>query len=172
MYFYRQVNGEPPADLVSSQDITDVHARNNQIRRNVILGLVNEAAVAVATATTITPQRSRRTTAPSSGAEPMPEGGDETMVGGTTNIDARRGGCGSVPIYWDSPEASKLFGFCYENGDNVFQGIEKQIDLLAEVMKSHDGYKKLLETLIKCLYHLHRFFPLETNVSICTLRIV
>ena len=102
----------------------------------------------------------------------MPEGGDETMVGGATSINARRGGCGSVPIYWDLPEASKLFGFCYKNGDNVFQGIEKQIDLLAEGLKSHDGYKKLLETLIKCLYHLHRYFPLETNVSICALCIV
>jgi hypothetical protein len=100
-YFYRQDNGEPPANPVSSRDITDVHARNNQIRRNVIRqGLVNEAAVAAAMATTITPQRSRRTTAPSSEAEPMSEGGDETMVGGATSIDARRGGCGSVPIYY------------------------------------------------------------------------
>ncbi len=40
-YFYRQVNGELPADLVSSRDITDVHARNNQIQRNAIRGLVN-----------------------------------------------------------------------------------------------------------------------------------
>ncbi len=40
-YFYRQVNGKPPADPVSSRDITDVHARNNQIRRNAIRGLVN-----------------------------------------------------------------------------------------------------------------------------------
>ncbi len=40
-YFYRQVNGEPPANPVSSRDITDVHARNNQIRRNTIRGLVN-----------------------------------------------------------------------------------------------------------------------------------
>ena len=100
-YFYRQVNGEPPADPVSSRDITDVHARNNQIRRNVICqGPVNEAAVVAAMATTITPQLSRRTTAPSSEAEPMLEGGDEMMVGGATSIDARRGGCGSVPIYY------------------------------------------------------------------------
>ncbi len=50
---------------------------------------------------------------------PMPEGGDETMGGGATGNDAWRGKCGSVPIYWDSPEAAKLFGFCYENGDNA-----------------------------------------------------
>ena len=90
----------------------------------------------------------RRTTAPSSSTwsdRPnerrmiadtlMPEGGEETMGGGATGYDARRGICGSIPIYWDSPEAAKLFGFCYENGDNVFQGIEKQIVLLAEVLK-------------------------------------
>ncbi len=40
-YFYRQINCEPRADPVSSSDITDVHARNNQIRRNAIRGLVN-----------------------------------------------------------------------------------------------------------------------------------
>jgi hypothetical protein len=79
----------------------------------------------------------------------MPEGGDETMGGGATGNDARRRRCGSVPIYWDSPEAAKLFGFCYENGDNVFQGIEKQIVLLAKVLKSNDGYKKIVRDIDK-----------------------
>jgi hypothetical protein len=50
---------------------------------------------------------------------PMPEGGDEMMGGGATGNDAWRGRCGSVPIYWDLPEAAKLFGFCNENGDNA-----------------------------------------------------
>ena len=190
-YFYRQVNRERPADPVSARDITDVHTKNNQIRRNAIRGLVNntraeispcrnEAVAAAATmmTTTMTPRQSwrqttispcrndaspaaavtmvttmktrrrspRRTTAPSSSTwsdRPnerrmiadtlMPEGGEETMGGGATGNDARRGICGSVPIYWDSPEAAKVFGFCYENGDNVFQGIEKQLSCLPRI---------------------------------------
>ncbi len=72
----------------------------------------------------------------------MPKGSDAMMGADATGNHGMSEGCGRVPIYWDSPEAAKLFGFDYANGADVFQGIEKQIDLLAEVSKSHDGYKK------------------------------
>jgi hypothetical protein len=39
-YFYWQVNGESPADPAYACNITDVHARKNQIRQNAIWGLV------------------------------------------------------------------------------------------------------------------------------------
>jgi hypothetical protein len=42
-FFYWQVNGEPPANPACALDITDVYARNNQIRRNAIQGLVSNS---------------------------------------------------------------------------------------------------------------------------------
>jgi hypothetical protein len=43
-YFYRQINGEPPANPASARDITDVRARNNQIWRNAFRGLVTNSS--------------------------------------------------------------------------------------------------------------------------------
>jgi hypothetical protein len=33
-YFYRQVNGKPPADPVSPLDITDEHSKSNLLQRD------------------------------------------------------------------------------------------------------------------------------------------
>jgi hypothetical protein len=35
-YYFRQVNGKPPADPVSASDVADVHASTNQLRRDCI----------------------------------------------------------------------------------------------------------------------------------------
>ena len=37
-----------------------------------------------------------------------------------------------LPIYWESPEAAKLFGFDYKDGegDNVFDGLTVRVKIL------------------------------------------
>jgi hypothetical protein len=50
----------------------------------------------------------------------------------------------SVPSYWDSPEAAKLFGFSYKNGDDVYTGLHKIDELLSYTQQSHDGYKQFV----------------------------
>jgi len=34
----------------------------------------------------------------------------------------------SLPLYWDSPDAVKLFGFSYKNGDDVYTGLQQIIE--------------------------------------------
>ena len=50
----------------------------------------------------------------------------------------------SLPLYWDSPEAAKLFGFSYKNGDDVYTGLQQIIELLSYTQQSHDGYKHVV----------------------------
>ncbi len=50
----------------------------------------------------------------------------------------------SVPSYWDSPEAAKLFGFSYKNGDDVYTGLQEIVKLLSYTQQSHDGYKQFV----------------------------
>jgi hypothetical protein len=80
---------------------------------------------------------------------PMPEGSNGMMGVDATGNHGMSERCGSIPIYWDLPEAAKLFGFNYANGNDVFQGIEKQIGFLAKVSKSHDGHKKIVRDIDK-----------------------
>ena len=42
-----------------------------------------------------------------------PCGGEETGTGTADEVSSVE-----VPLFWDSPEAAKLFGFSYENGDD------------------------------------------------------
>ena len=52
-------------------------------------------------------------------------------------------GLDDLPIYWESPEAAKLFGFNYKDGegDDVFGGLTVRVKILTEVLRSADGYK-------------------------------
>ena len=65
----------------------------------------------------------------------------------------------SLPLYWDSPEAAKLFGFSYQDGDDVHKGVQDIITLLTWAQQSHDGYKHFVanidqaEALITTKYH-------------------
>ncbi len=34
----------------------------------------------------------------------------------------------SIPSYWDSPKATKLFGFSYKNGDDVYTGCKRLLN--------------------------------------------
>jgi hypothetical protein len=50
----------------------------------------------------------------------------------------------SLPSYWDSPEAAKLFGFSYKNGDDVYMGLQQIVESLSYTQQSHDGYKRFV----------------------------
>ena len=49
-----------------------------------------------------------------------------------------------VPLFWDSPEAAKLFGFSFQNGDNVYKGLTNIVQLLSHAQQSHDGYRRFV----------------------------
>ncbi len=55
-------------------------------------------------------------------------------------------GLDDLPIYWESPEAAKLFGFDYKDGegDDVFDGLTSRVKILTEVLRSADGYKHIV----------------------------
>jgi hypothetical protein len=50
----------------------------------------------------------------------------------------------SLPLYWDSPEAAKLFGFSYKNGDDVYMGLQQIVESLLYTQQSHDLYKRVV----------------------------
>jgi hypothetical protein len=50
----------------------------------------------------------------------------------------------SLPSYWDSHEAAKLFGFSYKNGDDVYMGLQQIVESLSYTQQSHDGYKRFV----------------------------
>ncbi len=49
-----------------------------------------------------------------------------------------------LPIYWESPEAAKLFGFDHKNGDDVFDGLTARVKILTKVLRSSDAYKRVV----------------------------
>ncbi len=58
-------------------------------------------------------------------------------------------GLDDLPIYWEPPEAAKLFGFNYKDGegDDVFDGLTVRVEILTEVLRSADGYKRTYSSL-------------------------
>ena len=63
-----------------------------------------------------------------------------------------------LPIYWEPPEAAKLFGFDYKNGDNVFDGLIVRVKILTEVLRSSDAHKRVVS-------HSEEKFTTRTNFS-------
>ena len=52
----------------------------------------------------------------------------------------------SLPSYWDSPEAAKLFGFSYKNGDDVYLGLQQIVESLFEFVCQSLGTEALITT--------------------------
>jgi len=55
--------------------------------------------------------------------------------GGVTHINKS--------VYWDSPEAAKLFGF--NEGEDVYSKLEERVTLLKGSLQKPDGYKSILQ---------------------------
>ena len=55
--------------------------------------------------------------------------------GGVTHINKS--------VYWDSPEAAKLFGF--NEGEDVYSKLEERVTLLKGALQKPDGYKSILQ---------------------------
>ena len=53
-----------------------------------------------------------------------------------------------VPLFWDSPEAAKLFGFSYQDGDDVHKGVQDIVSSLTRAQQSHDGYKHFVANIL------------------------
>jgi hypothetical protein len=58
--------------------------------------------------------------------------------------DADGDGMPVPPLFWDSPEAAKLFGFSYKNGDDVYKGVQDIVTFLSRAQQSHHGYKSFV----------------------------
>jgi hypothetical protein len=166
-YFYRQVNGKPPADPVFALDIYDVLAKYNHLQRD-------GDCIRIGRSSTNTPTSHI-------------EGHDQTGIGGgdppldgntpkrthTSNnnndlgvtitpcrdqqvgvvaasgdkvVGTQHGSDAGldVPIYWESLEAAKLFAFDYKNRDDVFDVRKARIKILTEVLRPSDAYKRVV----------------------------
>ena len=51
----------------------------------------------------------------------------------------------SVSIHWESREAANLFGFNYDEEEDVYQGLKDRIHMLGIVVKKPNGYKNAVE---------------------------
>jgi hypothetical protein len=69
----------------------------------------------------------------------------------------------SVPSYWDSPEAAKLFGFSYKNGDDVYTGLQEIVELLSYTQQSHDGYKRFIAHVEREPFTLKQIFHIQNQ---------
>ena len=65
--------------------------------------------------------------------------GDETA---TADV-----GAAVLPLFWNSPEAAKLFGFSYQDGDDVHKGVQDIVTSLTRAQQSHDGYKHFVANI-------------------------
>jgi len=185
-------DAQPPDDPQCVLDVVDKYASSNQLRRNCIRlgsnmphvelggegggggGEDGERGGGMDSNSTRTPVRARGangkfapnandiTPARGAGAvsaiTPGNDDGQVNDVGG----EVRSNVGSSLPLYWDSPEAAKLFGFRYKNGDDVYTGLQQIIELLSYTQQSHDGYKRFVA-------HVERE-PL-TSKKICISRI-
>ena len=164
-YFYRQVNGKPPADPVSPLDISDELSKSNslcmRLGRAACMRLCR--GVGDPPSDGNTPERGGRDP-PLDVNTPERGGGDppsdentlvETTHSNQHNVlgevvtpcrDQPDAGLDDLPIYWESPEAAKLFGFDYKDGegDDVFDGLTARVKILTEVLRSADGYKRIV----------------------------
>jgi len=168
-YFYRQVNGKPPADPLSPLDITDELSKSNslclQLGRAACMRLGRGGGDALLDGNT---SESGGRDPPLDVNTPEKGGGDppsdeNTLVERTHsnqhNVlgevvtpyrDQSDAGLDDLPpIYWESPEAAKLFGFDYNDGegDDVFVSC----------------------LIVRRIYYQNKFFTSGTSASISAL---
>jgi hypothetical protein len=156
-YFYRQVNGKLPADPVSPLDITDELSKSNLLQRGCMrLGIGGGDAPldgntperggggdGTTQDSDRTPKRARKANNTNDDSAPTIVITPGRAVDGDDAVTADVGATG-LPLSWDSPEAAKLFGFSYNNGDDVYGRLKDRIHLLSEVQRSEDGYKRFV----------------------------
>ena len=161
-----------PSDPKCAQDVTDTIAKTNQLQRGCIrvgrniedrdlaaTGVEGDRSAA-GTVNTITPKRKVRTDDHGcAAASAITPGNDDgrvneigflvgSVVGGEVGcqvgsvVESNVGS--SLPSYWDSPEAAKLFGFSYKNGDDVYMGLQQIVESFSYTQQSHDGYKRFI----------------------------
>ena len=140
-------------------DVTDTIAKTNQLQRGCIrLGRnikdqdlsastgVKRDQAAAGTIKQITPKRKPCTNdhdcAAASAISPGNDDGWVHMVGCQVGSDVGDVGSlvgsnvgSSVPLYWDSPEAAKLFRFSHKNGDDLYTGLQDIVELLSRGKK-------------------------------------
>ena len=63
----------------------------------------------------------------------------ETVIQGSTNPARGDSSNNRNNIYWQSPEAKKLFGFAEYPGVDVVAGLEERIDLLKKISSYKNG---------------------------------
>jgi hypothetical protein len=90
-----------------------------------------------------TPKRARKANNTNDDSAPTIVITPGRAVDGDDAVTADVGATG-LPLSWDSPEAAKLFGFSYNNGDDVYGRLKDRIHLLSEVQRSEDGYKRFV----------------------------
>jgi hypothetical protein len=156
-YFYRQVNGKPPADPVSPLDITDELSKSNSLQSDCMqLGRGGgdgegggRGGGGGGDGTTKdsdrTPKRARKANNTNDDSAPTPTlvitPGRAVDDDDTATADV---GATGLPLFWDSPEAAKLFGFSFQNGNNVNKGLTDIVQLLSHAQQSHDGHRRFV----------------------------
>jgi len=70
---------------------------------------------------------------------PPSDGGSEIVTQNTNQQNAQR------PIFWQSERAAELFGFSYDDGEDVYEGLKKRIDLFTKVLNQPDGWKEVVD---------------------------
>jgi len=63
----------------------------------------------------------------------------------TAAADGDAGGMPVRPLFWESPEAAKLFGFNYNSGEDVLIGLRERVKMLANVLQSCERYKDVVD---------------------------
>ena len=86
---------------------------------------------------TRTPRRVRGANNDANEITPARGAGEDEMV--TAAADGDAGGMPIRPLFWESPEAAKLFGFNYNSGEDVLIGLRERVKMLANVLQSCDN---------------------------------
>jgi hypothetical protein len=75
---------------------------------------------------------------------PARAAGEDEMV--TAAADGDAGGAMPLrPLFWESPEAAKLFGFNYNSGEDVLVGLRERVYMLSDVLQLCEGYKRVVD---------------------------
>jgi hypothetical protein len=181
-FYYRHLgDGKPLSDPVHASDIAKKLANNNHLQRDCIqvgsimvnTSATNTADDAKAKHNNNTPKRAHKYNHHGATHEitparddPSKHVGDGEGVGsgveGDSGVCSQSGsddGC-YIPPYQDSPEAGKLFGFSYKQGEDVFKELAEVVKLLYHVQQSYYGYRLFVadvdhETLTpKQMFHI------------------
>ena len=147
-FFYRCTNGNPPTNPQAAPACADAtRTRTVSLHSELLLSPFEEVNSAInvqssARQDSITPRKKQADTSTASAAAVTPARDEHKQT--DTHVDESQTNSTTRSVYWDSPEAAKLFG-CRHDIDDVYETVSECVKLPISAIQSAHGYKRVVD---------------------------